>query len=160
MARFPVIIGRTEKMAIADLVLGVPAKIDTGAYRSAIHANSIRKMKRNGKTILKVQLLGHPCSPDIYKLEFNEFEKVKVTNSFGHEEERYEVKLRIKLGPKVLDTSFTLADRSKNLFPILIGRKTLKGRYFIDVASAGIDRLALKKEFNFDAPIDDEDMED
>lgn len=160
MARFPVIIGRTERMAIADLVLNVPAKIDTGAYRSAIHCKSVKEVKRSDGNVLKVELLGHPCSPVVYKLEFTDYEKVEVTNSFGQAEERYEVRLRIKLGPKVLNTSFTLADRSKNLFPILIGRKILKGRYFVDVARVGIDRLALKHEFGIDTAIDEEDLED
>ena len=147
MARFPVIIGRSEKMAIADLVLNVPVKIDTGAYRSSIHCTSVREVKKDTGNILRVQLLGHPCSPVIYKMEFDDYKRVTITNSFGQAEERYEIKLRIKLGPRVLTSSFTLADRSKNLFPVLIGRKIIKGRYLVDVARAGVDRMALKQEF-------------
>jgi hypothetical protein len=160
MAKFQVIIGRSEKLSFPEFVLNVPAKIDTGAYRSSIHATSIKLTKKGGKQVLKVELLGHPASPVIYEREFDDFETVKVTNSFGHEEERYEIKLKTKLGSKVFTTSFTLADRSNNLFPILVGRKLLKNRYVVDVAKTSVDRVKLKQEFGIKAAIDEEDLED
>lgn len=160
MAKYQVIIGRSEKLSLPGVVLNVPAKVDSGAYRSSIHCKSVKLSKKGDQPILKVELLGHPCSPVIYNLEFTEFEQVTVTNSFGNEETRYEVKLRIKLGPKVFSSSFTLADRANNLFPVLLGRKMLKNRYIVDVAKTNIDRLKLKKEFGIKSPIDEEDMED
>ena len=161
MARFQVVIGRSEKLSIPEVVLNVPAKIDTGAFRSSIHCSSVKLVKKqDGTSVLKVKLLGHPVSPVVYDMEFTDFERVSVTNSFGKEEERYEIKLRVKLGPKLMTSSFTLADRSNNLFPVLIGRKLIKGRFFVDVARAGVDRLALKKEFGISTPIDAEDLED
>ncbi len=160
MPKFQVIIGRSEKLSFPAFVLNVPAKIDTGAYRSSIHCSSIKLTKRAETPLLKVVFLGHPTSPVEYEQEFTEFETVSVTNSFGHEETRYEVKLRTKLGSKVFTTSFTLADRSNNLFPILVGRKLLKNRYVVDVARTGVDRMKLKQEFGIRAPIDEEDLED
>ncbi len=160
MARYQVIIGRSEKLAIDNIVMNVPAKIDTGAFRSSVHCTSVREVKRGEDMVLKVKLLGHPASPVIYDMEFTDYERVNVTNSFGKEEERYEVKMRVKLGPKLITTSFTLSDRSNNLFPVLIGRKLLKSRFFVDVARAGIDRMSLKKEFGIKTPIDEEDLED
>lgn len=160
MSKFQVIIGRSEKLSFPEFVLNVPAKIDSGAYRSSIHAKSIKLTKKGGKEVLKVELLGHPTSPVVYEQEFTEFEKVSVTNSFGQEETRYEVKLKTKLGSKVFTTSFTLADRSNNLFPILVGRKLLKGRYVIDVAKTGVDRVKLKQEYGIKTAIDEEDLED
>ncbi len=159
MSKYNVIIGRTEQLDIPGVVLNVPAKIDTGAYRSAIHCKNIKLASKNGEKLLKVELLGHPCSPVVYPMEFQEFEKAMVTNSFGHEEERYEVRLRVKLGPKVFTTSFTLADRSNNLFPVLVGRKMLKNRFIVDVSKAGVDRIKLKKDFGIKTPLDEEDLE-
>lgn len=160
MARFPVIIGRFEKLSIVDVVLDVPSKIDSGAFRSSIHCKSVKEVSRGGENVLQVELLGHPCAPVVYDMEFTDYEKVNVTNSFGHEEERFEVKLKIKLGPKVFTSSFTLADRSNNLFPILVGRKILKDRFLIDVSRTNVDRLKLKKDFGIATPIDEEDLED
>lgn len=160
MAKFQVIIGRTENLDIPGLVLSVPAKIDTGAYRSSIHCSKIEKITKEGKEVLKVDMLGHPCSPVVYPMEFDTFDLVSITNSFGHEEERYEVSMRVKIGPKVFTSSFTLADRSNNLFPILVGRKVLKSRFMVDVTHSGVDRLKLKKTFGIKTPIDEEDLED
>lgn len=160
MSRFQIIVGRSEKVSFPHVVLNVPAKIDSGAYRSSIHCKSVKLVTRDGQKVLKVEMLGHPCSPVIYPMTFTEFEEVRVTNSFGHEEKRYEVRMRVKLGPKVFNSSFTLADRSNNLFPILVGRKFLKNRFIVDVSRTNVDRVKLKQEFGVSTPIDEEDLED
>ena len=159
MSKYQVVISRNETIDIVGLVEGVPAKVDTGAYRSAIHASDIKVEKRDGKKVLTCTLLGHQTSPQSCPFETTRFSTVSVTNSFGREEKRYEVQLRVKLGAKVFNTSFTLADRSKNLFPILIGRKLLKGRFMVDVNTSRINRLILKKEFGVQLPKDEEDLE-
>lgn len=156
MSKYPVIIGRSETIDIVGHANGIPAKIDTGAFRSAIHGSNIRVVKRkDGSQVLKADLLGHPLSKTTIPMEFDRFEKVVVTNSFGHKESRYEVRLRVKLGPKVVTTLFTLADRSNNFFPILVGRKLLKRRYFVDSSQSGLsNRAELKKTFKGDLPDD------
>ncbi len=159
MATYNVVIGRAEFIDVIDTVPAVPAKIDTGAYRSSIHCSSIKEVEKNGSKVLKFELLGHPCSPVKYEMETSEYETVSVTNSFGKEEKRFEIRLRIKLGPKVVTTSFTLADRSNNFFPVLIGRKLLKDRFLVDSSKSSVDRVKLKKEFGISTPMDEEDME-
>jgi len=159
MSKYQVVISRNETIDLVGLVEGVPAKVDTGAFRSAIHATNVKVEKRDGRNALTCTLLGHRTSPQSYPFETTKFSKVSVTNSFGREEKRYEVQLRVKLGAKVFNTSFTLADRSKNLFPVLIGRKLLKGRFMVDVSTSRINRLMLKKQFGVQLPDDEEDLE-
>lgn len=126
------IVGRAERIDFPEgKITGVPAKIDTGAYRSSVWASDIHE--ENG--ILKFKLLG-PES-DYYsgqECETDKYEVVEVENSFGHKEDRYSVYLRVRLGPKVVRSNFTLADRSKKTYPVLIGRKLLRGRYIVDVS--------------------------
>lgn len=160
MSKFQVVIGRSECLDIVDLALDVPAKIDTGAFRSSVHASGIKVSGPSDKQVLTCKLLGHPCSPVARPFSTPDFNKVVVMNSFGQEEERYEVVLKIKMGPKIFKTSFTLADRSNNLFPILAGRTLLKNRYLIDVAKTNVDRSKLKKTFGILTPTDAEDLED
>lgn len=157
MGKFQVVIGRAEDVDLIEYAANVPAKIDTGAFRSSIHATNIKVAKDGREAVLRCTLLGHPCHTKKYAFETKKFKQVTVTNSFGHEEKRYEVSIKIKLGPKVVMTSFTLANRSKNLFPILIGRTLLKGRYVVDVSRASIDRKLLKKQASI--KYDDEDLE-
>jgi hypothetical protein len=57
-----------------------------------------------------------------------------VANSFGHREMRYVVKLQLKLGGKTIVGTFTLSDRSKKTYPILIGRKLLNRKFLVDVS--------------------------
>lgn len=152
MSIYPVIIGRSELVDFPELLLThIPAKADTGAYRSAIHAKNIKLIKKNGKDVLSYELLaGHPTSQYSRVIESAEFKKATVENSFGVREERFAVKLKMKLGTKIFFTEFTLTDRLVKTYPILLGRKTLNKRYLVDSSKSHIDRKELKKKFNID----------
>lgn len=152
-----VIIGRSEVLSfIGTDALSVPAKTDTGAYRSAVHASDIAV---GADGVLTFRLLGnHPvCGSMSRVIEAEEYKKVTVANSFGHEEERFEVKLKVKLGPKIFHARFTLADRSKKVYPILLGRKLLNGRFLVDSDETSLDRITLKRQYGIDFPDDEEE---
>lgn len=151
-----VIIGRSELLSfIGTEAVSVPAKTDTGAYRSAVHAANIAVTDG----ILSFDLLGgHPvCGSMAHRVTAEAYKTVWVANSFGHREERFEVKLKIKLGPKVFHAQFTLADRSKKIYPILLGRKLLNHRFLVDSSETSLDRITLKKRYNIDFPNDEEE---
>ena len=151
------VIGRAEELSfIAPEIPNVPAKVDTGAYRSAVHAARI-KLSKDGKVLSFELLGGHPvCGAMSQQVETNSFKQVQIANSFGHTEVRYEVKLRVKLGPKVFLAAFTLANRSQKIYPVLLGRKMLNNRFFIDTAETSIDRIELKKKYGIVLPVDEE----
>ena len=115
----------------------VPAKIDTGADSSAVWASDI-EMQPNG--ILRFKFFA-PSSP-FYRDEFHEATDYSVSvvrSSNGSEQIRYHVKIPTKIGKRVIKVNYTLADRSSNNFPILIGRRTLQNKFLVDVS---------KKHFN------------
>jgi len=152
-----VVIGRSEELSIIGPgISNIPAKSDTGAYRSAIHADKI-SVDKNGT--LHFCLLGnHPvCGSMAKEMTTENFTRAKIDNSFGHGEWRYEVRLRIKLGPKIFTASFTLADRSKKIYPVLLGRKLLNGRFLVDSEESSLNRVELKQKYNVIFPIDEED---
>lgn len=154
-----VIIGRSELLDFVDIdAHKVPAKTDTGAYRSAVHAVNIKE----SDGVLSFKLLGnHPvCGAMAQKIETKDFSQVWVANSFGHRQQRYEVRLKVKLGPKVFMARFTLADRSKKIYPILLGRKLLNDRFLIDSSKTSLDRISLKKQYGIDFPNDEEQGRD
>lgn len=153
-----VIVGRAEELSFVEFVMNdIPAKVDTGAYRSAVHATDITVDDEKG--LLSFTLLGgHPvCGAMATKVTTDDFTEVTVANSFGHEEQRYEVRLRAKLGPKIFWARFTLADRSKKIYPILIGRKLLNGRFVVDTSETSIDRVELKVKYGIEFPKDEEE---
>ncbi len=161
MSKYQIIIGRAEKVDFSGVALDVPAKIDTGAFRSSVHACDIKEAtNKEGEKVLRFNLLGHPCAAVKRPMEVAEYSKLDVKSSNGDVEERYEVTLKIKIASKVFNTSFTLADRSKNVYPVLIGRKALKNRFMVDSANSSIKRMDLKREFGVLSPEDEEDLED
>ena len=160
MAKYQIIIGRAENIDFVGVSLGVPAKVDTGAFRSSVHASDIKEVKnKDGEKVLRFNLFGHPCAAVKRPMEVARYDKLDVKSSNGKVETRYEVTLKIKVGPKVFNTSFTLADRSNNVYPVLIGRKALKNRFMVDSAKATVNRLELKRNFGIHGPEDEEDLE-
>lgn len=152
-----VIIGRSEVLTfVGTEAINVPAKTDTGAFRSAVHASNIA-VDENG--VLSFDLLGgHPvCGAMAHRVEAEEYKKVWIANSFGEREERFEVKLKVRLGPKVFHARFTLADRSKKIYPILLGRKLLNHRFLVDSSETSLDRITLKQQYGIEFPNDEEE---
>lgn len=125
-------VGQAEQIDILNADLSaVPAKVDTGADSSAIWATGIKE--RQG--VLHFVLFA-PESPyyNGKQLKTRDYTVTTVRNSFGHKEFRYKVSLHIRLGDRVINVRFTLANRQSNRFPVLIGRRTLQGKFLVDVA--------------------------
>jgi hypothetical protein len=131
---YKTIIGRAEP--IDFLIDGeeydvVPAKIDTGAYSSSVWASNIREEK--DELVFELFGKGH-INYTGKEIRTSRYQVVTIENSFGKSEKRYGVQLRVRFCGKKVTTFFTLADRSKKIYPVLVGRKLLKGRYLVDVA--------------------------
>lgn len=90
-------IGRREFVDFPVLgVLGMEAKIDTGAYTSSIHCENITINYENSKPILYFTLE----QGEIKSFRFEEFSQKKIKNSFGEMEERYVIKTLVRIGKK------------------------------------------------------------
>jgi hypothetical protein len=129
------IIGRREFVDFPTLdLISVEAKMDTGAYTSSIHCKNIEVKYENGKPILYFILLD-PSHEEfsLRQHRFEQFTRKKIKNSFGEMEERFIIKTIIKLGTKRINTTLSLSDRENMRYPVLIGRRFLKGKYMVDV---------------------------
>lgn len=126
------ILGRVEKVDFPDDdIYDVHAKVDTGAYRSSVWATNIYEKDDR----LYFTLLGSESEYYVGKEHaVKSYEIVDVENSFAASQKRYSIFLRVKIGSRVVRTNFTLSDRSKKTYPVLLGRKLLKGRYLVDVS--------------------------
>lgn len=132
------LIGRREYVDFPELKLfSVEGKIDTGAYTSSLHCKNIR---------LENKLL--VFETDAGKHEFSNFFRKKIKNSFGEMEERYIIKTRIKIGRKTILTTISLSDRENMRYPVLIGRRLLKGKFLIDVNKIHIGGIRMNKTIN------------
>lgn len=125
-------IGRREIIDFPELGLnGITAKIDTGAYTTALHCHDIREEKG----VLRFKLLD-PTHPE-YKAKDHQctdyFQK-EIKNSFGEVEKRYMIKTVVRIGRKRIKSVISLTDRGTMRYPVLIGRKLLKNRFIVDVS--------------------------
>jgi hypothetical protein len=119
------LIGRREFVDFPLLhILNIEAKIDTGAYTSAIHCKQINI---DEKSVLSVQFFD-----DKIHL-FDQFSIKKIKNSSGEMEERFIIKTIIKIGNKKIKTTISLTDRGGMRYPVLIGRRLLKKKFIVDV---------------------------
>ena len=145
------LIGRREYVDFPELkIFSVEAKIDTGAYTSSIHCNDISVKTLDGKDTLCFTLLDitHPELTQ-HTHQFTEFYKKKIKNSFGEMEERYIIKTLIKLGKKAIRTTLSLSDREGMRYPVLIGRRLLKGKFIIDANKIHTGGLRIDKVNNY-----------
>ncbi len=124
-------IGRAEKINFPELNLsGVPARVDTGAKTSAVWATKVKEEEGT----LSFRLFGP--SSELYKpksIKTRQFSRRIIASSIGASQERYVVKLLISVGDKNIRASFTLANRSAQVYPILLGRNVLRGKFIVDV---------------------------
>ncbi len=134
------IIGRRELVNFPLLdIHQIEAKIDTGAYTCSIHCENILLKTVQGKHILTFQLT------DERVYSFENFHQKKIKNSFGEMEVRYIIKTLIQIGHKKIKTTISLSDRENMRYPVLIGRRLLKGKFIVDVNLIYTNGLALKR---------------
>ncbi|QKG51563.1 ATP-dependent zinc protease [Hymenobacter sp. BRD67] len=133
------VLGRRELIDLPALALrGVVAKVDTGAYTSAIHCADLHLEAdvATGQPVLHVRLLDpeHPLT-DGQPLAFREFTQRDIRSSNGEVQARYVIRTVVQLYGQRFDTEFSLADRSDLKHPVLLGRSLLRqGRFVVDVA--------------------------
>jgi hypothetical protein len=113
--------------------LKVKARIDTGARTSAMHCTKITLQKTE-----KGEFLHFWLQPDdsgqARSFTTSDFEEKEVKSSFGTTERRFTIKALVVISHKRIRGKFTLTNREKMSYPILIGRNFLRSRFLVDVS--------------------------
>lgn len=111
----------------------VLAKVDTGADYSAIWASDISE--RDG--VLSFTLFDKGSQFYSGKQhQASTFSITQIKNSFGQSESRYKIPISVRVGGRRIRAEFTLADRSRNRYPVLIGKRTLSGKFLVDTQAS------------------------
>jgi len=138
------ILGRREFVSFPLLKLSnIEAKIDTGAYTCSIHCKNINLKTENAQQVLYFQLLNN----DTEEHRVDSFTQKKIKNSFGEIEERYIVKTLVHIGRKKINTTISLSDRGNMRYPVLIGRRLLKGKFIVDVSQIHTNGIKVKPDY-------------
>lgn len=130
------VIGANTYIDIVGVVKDVPAKVDTGADSSSIWASGV-SIDSTGKLHY---VLFDKKSPFYNGEEFvtASYSVAGVVSSSGHRQIRYRTKLPVIIKGRRIMVEFNLSNRSKHQFPILIGKRTLRRKFIVDVADAPI----------------------
>lgn len=130
------ILGRADRVDLPGLGLkNIKAKVDTGAYSCALHCQRAQVVNGHLEFVLLDE--EHPEFTGM-KFVFDDFQEKNFRNTSGKLERRYVIKTPMTiLGEEIL-AEFSLSDRDSMRYPILIGRRILRGRFLIDVTKKNV----------------------
>ena len=126
------VLGWREWIALPVLgIVAIRAKIDSGARTSALHVEHLVTSWDDGVEWVDFGVrsgigdaLCHCRAPVLYRRN--------VTDSGGHVTERIFIRTTLQLGGRRRRIRINLTDRRNMLFPMLLGRSAMAGRFAID----------------------------
>jgi glutathione synthase/RimK-type ligase-like ATP-grasp enzyme len=109
------------------------AKMDTGAYQSAVNAHDIiTGVDGEGRTFLEYTLNDAGNPDNSQTIVTYDFGKAQIKSSNGHLDNRYVVPMTVEIGSEEYTTRVTLANRTEQKSPMLIGRQLLRGNFIVN----------------------------
>ena len=121
-------IGWREWLALPELNIPfIKAKIDTGARSSALHAFFVEPFHKDGREMVRFGV--HPLQEraDIEIIcEYPIKDYRQVSDSGGHQEMRYVIETKIKIGDQIRLIEITLTNRDSMKFRMLLGRTAMR----------------------------------
>lgn len=121
-------LGWVEEGLILPEGISTKMKLDTGARTSSIDARSIERLEVNGKDWVGfVSEFENPETKKVVKFSFERpvVRRVELRGAGGIDH-RITVNIQICVGDRALVEEFTLNNRSKMHYPVLLGRRTLE----------------------------------
>ena len=126
------VVGWRELVHLPELGLsGIPAKIDTGARTSSLHATVLEEFERDGENYVRFAV-DYPQQKVRQVCEAVHVDIRGITSSNGETQYRYVIKTPLKIGDEKFRAEISLANRSDMKFPMLIGRSSLRRRFVVD----------------------------
>ena len=134
-------VGWRELVSLPELGLaGIPAKIDTGARTSSLHADVLDDFTRGGERFVRFAVdwdgQRHFC-------EAVHVDVRGITSSNGDQQTRFVIKTPLMIGKIRFRAEISLADRSQMQFPMLIGRTALRRRMVVDSGHSWLQSPAI-----------------
>lgn len=134
-------VGWRELVSLPELGLaGIPAKIDTGARTSSLHADVLDDFMRGGERFVRFAVdwdgQRHFC-------EAIHVDVRGITSSNGDQQTRFVIKTPLMIGKMRFRAEISLADRSQMQFPMLIGRTALRRRMVVDSGHSWLQSPAI-----------------
>lgn len=110
------------------------AKLDTGARTSSLHVESVRTYYEGGAQQVAFVVRPRRRGIRVVACTAPVLDRRPVTDSGGHRSERWFIAVEVALAERRFVTEINLTDRGAMLFPLLLGRSALHGRFHVDVS--------------------------
>ncbi len=134
-------VGWRELVSLPDLGLtGIPAKIDTGARTSSLHAHVLEDFRRDGERFVRFAV---DWDGERHFCEAVHVDVRGITSSNGDQQTRVVIKTPLRIGSLTFRAEISLADRSQMQFPMLIGRTALRRRMVVDSGHSWLQSPAM-----------------
>jgi len=131
----PVTLGWRERLALPELGIDVlKAKLDTGARSSSLHVDTLESFRREGVTWLRFTIHTDRRQPVDVCCEAPALDRRTVTDTGGRRTERWFIRSEVQLAGQRFSVDINLTNRRHMLFPLLLGRSALTGRFTVDPA--------------------------
>lgn len=126
------IIGAVERVYLPPMKSAFMSRIDTGATTASLDADKVKNFERDGKSWISFTVINRDTG------ESHTFEKPVIKRltirRIGDNEQRPVVQMDVKMGAERFKANFTVAEREKFDYQLLIGRNILNGRAIVDVS--------------------------
>jgi hypothetical protein len=114
-------------------LIGIPAKVDTGARTSSLHATHAQTFERGGKVWVRFHVYSGKRRARVHTIaEAPLVELRKIRSSNGAVEERYVITTQVSARGLNWTAEVSLSKRSSMTFPMLLGRSCLRNRFLVD----------------------------
>ena len=120
------VVGLNEWIDLPGLgMVGLRAKIDTGASTSCLHASDIQPFQRDGKDWVRFSAHFGTLVQRRHRCEARVVAVKTIKSSNGQAQSRYVIRTALALGDRVWPVNFTLACRKSMQYRVLLGAKAL-----------------------------------
>jgi len=127
------IVGGVEWVVLEAADMEMEARVDTGAETTAVHAENIQLLEKEGKRYVRFTLQDGSTESQV-AMEEPLRRTVLVKQAAGEPDKRYVVRMWLKLGEMRSRVEVTLSDREDFEYPLLLGRNFLVDLAIVDVS--------------------------
>ena len=128
-------LGWREWLALPELGLAaVRAKVDTGARTSSLHVEHAEVFEQGGIEMVRFVLDTGRARIPPQSVTAAVHDRRRVIDSGGHATERIFIRTPVRMAESSWPIEINLTDRQSLLFPMLLGRSAIRGRYRVNPA--------------------------